>query len=69
MLKKKIFDLTGFEFNGKIKETEFDGVYVSYDGKDAKIGYSTKVQKARCYFLLSMKIISKTYKDIKKYSK
>lgn len=56
MLKKKIFDITGFEFYGSIRETDFDGVYVKYDGKDAEIGYSTKVQKARCYFLLSMKI-------------
>lgn len=56
MLKNKIFDLTGFEFDGTINETEYNGVYVYYDGKNAKIGYSTKVQKARCYFLLSMKI-------------
>ena len=56
MLMKKIFDLTGFRFDGAIEETEYNGVYVCYDGKNAKIGYSTKVQKARCYFLLSMKI-------------
>lgn len=56
MLKEKIFNLTGFSFNGNIKEIEFDGVYVKYDGCDAIIGYKTTVQKARCYFMLSMKI-------------
>lgn len=56
MLMQKIFDLTGFEFDGIVKEIRYDGVYVYYDGKNAEIGYSTKVQKARCLFLLSMKI-------------
>lgn len=58
MLKDKIFKITNFEFEGNITEKEFDGVYVSFDGKNAEIGYCTKVQKARCYFLLAMKIKS-----------
>ncbi len=58
MIKQKIFDITGFKFDGNITETSFNGVYVNFDGKDAKIGYSTKVQKARCFFLLSMKILN-----------
>lgn len=56
MIKNNVFKLTNFDFEGNIKETHFNGVYVSYDGEDAVIGYTTKVQQARCYFLLSMKI-------------
>ena len=40
-MKNKIFALTGFEFSGSITEKEYDGVYVSFDGKDALIGYKT----------------------------
>lgn len=53
-MKEKIFSLLNFAFDGKITETHFDGVSVSYDGKDAVIGFSTKPQQARCYFLLAM---------------
>lgn len=53
-MKEKIFSLLNFAFEGKITETHFDGVSVSYDGKDAVIGFSTKPQQARCYFLLAM---------------
>ncbi|MBO5370514.1 MAG: family 20 glycosylhydrolase, partial [Clostridia bacterium] len=55
-MKDKIFAITNFDFNGNINEIDFDGVYVSYNGNDAVIGYSSKVQKARALFLLSMKI-------------
>ena len=55
-MKEKVFQITKFAFDGEIKEISFDGVYVKYDGKDAVIGYQSKVQKARCYFLLSMKV-------------
>ena len=54
-MKNKIFNLTGFEFSGNITETNCNGVYVSFDGTDAVIGYTTLAQKARAYFLLSMK--------------
>ncbi len=55
-IKDKIFALTNFTFSGNIFEKDFDGVYVSLSGNDAVIGYSTKVQKARALFLLSMKV-------------
>jgi len=55
-VKSTVFSVVGFEFSGKITAKEFDGVYVSYDGKDAVIGFGTKAQEARCYFLLSMEI-------------
>ena len=55
-MKEKIFKITGFTFYGNIKEIHYDGVYVHYNGTDAVIGYRTKVQRARCFFLLSMKI-------------
>ncbi len=54
MMKEKIFAVTGIPFDGKIEEISFDGVYVSRNGENAVIGYGTKVQKARCYFMLSM---------------
>lgn len=56
MMKEKIFSITNFEFKGNIFEKNYDGVYVSYDGNDAVIGYGSKVQKARALFLLSMKV-------------
>ncbi len=45
-----------FKFAGQLTETAFDGVLVQYDGKNATIGYSTKPQRARCLFLLSMEL-------------
>ena len=54
MIKEKIFAVTGFPFDGEIEEISFDGVYVRRSGGNAVIGYSTKAQKARCYFMLSM---------------
>ena len=53
-MQEKIFKLLNFAFAGKITEEAFDGVSVKYDGKDAVIGFSTKAQQARCYFLLAM---------------
>lgn len=55
-MKDKIFAITNFSFDGNICEKDYDGVYVSYDGTNAVIGYSSKVQKARALFLLSMKV-------------
>lgn len=55
-MKEKIFKITGFTFPGNISEMQYDGVYVKYDGTDAVIGYQTKAQKARCFFLLSTKV-------------
>ena len=54
-MQEKIFSLLNFSFAGEITETAFDGVYVKFDGKDATIGYTTKPQQARCYFMLAMK--------------
>ncbi len=56
-IKNKVFDVVGFEFNGNINVLEnSDGVYVKFDGKDAVIGFNSKAQMARCYFLLAMHI-------------
>ena len=38
-----------------IRETQFDGVLVRYDGKDAEIGYTTVPQKMRAQTILAMK--------------
>ncbi|MBP3359794.1 MAG: family 20 glycosylhydrolase [Clostridia bacterium] len=53
MIKERVFDITGFSFEGKIDEISFDGVYVHRSGSEAVIGYNTKAQKARCFFMLS----------------
>lgn len=56
-MKEKIAKITNYDFgNIEINEKYADGVYVSCDGKNAVIGYSSKVQKARSLFLLSMKL-------------
>ena len=53
-MKTKIAKITNYDFDCNIKEKQYDGVYVSCDGKNAVIGYGSKVQKMRAYFLLSM---------------
>ena len=53
-MEKKIFKLLNYQFNGNIQHTEFDGVYVKFDGENAVFGYTTKPQHARCCFLLAM---------------
>ena len=55
-IKERIFNLVDFKFNGEISFKEFDGVRVEYDGKDAVIGYRTKPQLARGYFLLAKEV-------------
>ena len=55
-MKAKIAKITNFDINCDITEKTYDGVYVTYDGKAAVIGYTTKVQKMRAMFLLSMKL-------------
>ena len=57
IIKERIFALHGFKFAGNITEKEnAGGLYVSYDGKDAIIGFANKAQEARCYFILGSKI-------------
>lgn len=53
MIKETVFAVTGYSFDGEIEETAFDGVYVRRSGSKAVIGYTTRAQMARCYFLLS----------------
>lgn len=55
-MQNKIFSLLDFSFDGKITTEHFAGVSVKFDGKNAVIGFSTKPQQARCYFLLAMKV-------------
>ena len=49
---KKIFEITGFTFNGKIKVVEFDGVSVEYYGKNAVLGCKDKTTLAMALLLL-----------------
>ena len=53
-LQNIIFDTVGFEYDGEIELTEInEGLSVSYDGKTAKIGYSSISTLCRAYFLFA----------------
>ncbi len=56
MIKERIFKLLDFTFDGEINLTDFDGVYVKYDGKNAIIGSNSKTTLARGYFLFAKEI-------------
>lgn len=53
-IEKEILKLVQSDFSGEIEVEEFDGVKVKFDGKNAVIGCSSKVQFARGVFLLAM---------------
>ena len=55
-IQERIFKLTDCPFKGNLKTEHYEGVYVSYDGHDAVIGYSTKPQFARGCMLLAKAI-------------
>ena len=52
-IKETVFELTGFEFGGRISESAGDRVHVRFDGENAEISYAGKAQRARCFFLLA----------------
>lgn len=52
-IKDQILKLVESSFSGDITATEFDGVHVKFDGENAVIGCSSKVQFARGVFLLA----------------
>lgn len=56
MIKERIFKLLDFSFDGEINLTNYDGVYVKYDGKTATIGSNSKTTLARGYFLFAKEI-------------
>lgn len=51
-----------------IKEINFNGCYVKYDGEEVTFGYSTKPQRARCQFLFDNEI-KKGKKEFEIYQK
>lgn len=54
-IRNTVFSVLDFAFAGSIvEEAGHVGVYVRFDGSDAAIGFSTKAQEARCYFLLAL---------------
>lgn len=53
LIKDEVLKLVESDFSGEITATEFDGVSVKFDGKNAVIGCSSKVQFARGVFLLA----------------
>ncbi len=53
-LKNIVFETVNFSYDGEIEVFEDDLLSVSFDGKTAKIGYATKPQLARGYFLFAM---------------
>ena len=56
MIKERIFKLMDFSFDSEICLTDYDGVYVKYDGKTATIGSKDKTTLARGYFLLAKEV-------------
>lgn len=57
-IKERIFKQVKFTFDGEINVEEFDGVKVYYEDGTAVLGYTTKSQLARCFFLLALEISS-----------
>lgn len=55
-IKKHIFELVEFKKDIDITYEEYNGVKVTYDGTKAVIGYNSKSNLARGYFLLAMNI-------------
>ena len=56
IIKNEVFKLLDFKSDVEISYEKFDGVKVSYDGRKAVIGYSSKSDLARGFFLLAMNL-------------
>lgn len=56
IIKEEIFRLVDFRSDIEISYEEYDGVKVDYDGEKAVIGYDSKSNLARAYFLLALNI-------------
>ena len=68
MIKERIFKLLNFEYKGNIFYTDYDGVYVKYDGKKAVIGSNSKSTLARACFIFA-KEMKKGKKEFEVYQK
>lgn len=55
-IQKKVFDIVGFQYDGTLKVTAFDGVQVRYADGMATIGCSSRSQLARGLFLLAKEL-------------
>ena len=68
-IKNTVFKTVEFQFDKEIEFYEFDGIRVSYDGTNAKIGAATPAAIARGCFLLAMHISEgKTEIDIEEHT-
>jgi len=68
-IKNTVFKTVEFQFDKEIEFYEFDGIRVSYDGTNAKIGAATPAAIARGCFLLAMHISEgKTEIDIEEHA-
>ena len=56
IIKEEVFRLVEFNSDISIRYEEYDGVKVDYDGEKAVIGYNSKSNLARAYFLLALNI-------------
>lgn len=56
IIKNEVFKLLDFKCDVEISYEKFDGVRVSYDGRKAVIGYNSKSDLARGFFLLAMNL-------------
>ena len=55
-IKREIFNVLKFNADIEISYEDYNGVRLSYDGKKAVIGYNSKTNLARGYFLLAMNL-------------
>ena len=55
-IQKKVFDIVGFQYDGTLKVTAFDGVQVRYADGMATIGCPSRSQLARGLFLLAKEL-------------
>ncbi|MBR3933455.1 MAG: family 20 glycosylhydrolase [Clostridia bacterium] len=57
-IKREIFNVLKFNADIEISYEDYNGVKLSYDGKKAVIGYNSKTNLARGYFLLAKNLSS-----------
>lgn len=65
-IREKIFELVEFSFDGEIRTEKYEGIRVSWDGKDVVLGYNTLPALARGLFLFAMNYKEEPFEIIQK---
>ena len=58
-IRKKVFDVVGFQYDGALEVVPFEGVQVQYADGKATIGCASRAQLARGLFLLAKELSAK----------